>query len=695
MSYRLDGDVQYIKGVGPKRANMFAEEGIETVEDLLFYLPARYEDRSKLKKIISLKPRETVTVSGNIISTYLRKTKKKGFTIFEAVIKDDTASIKCLWMNQPYLQNILEKGKKVFLHGKVKRDKYNPSTIQIMNPDYEFAGSDKVHTKGIVPVYGTVGDIHPKRLRRIMKNAVENLSSDIDSFIPSPLEKKREFIGRREALVKVHFPEENTDVEKLNRGNSAAHRRLIYEEFLLLQTGLILKGRKNKEESSGIVFETSDKISSILKDLLPFSLTEAQRRTFAEVVEDMTSPFQMNRLIQGDVGSGKTIVALLSILLAVENGYQTAIMAPTEILAEQHFKKFRDLLKDKEYSIVMLKGSQPAGEKKKILEAVESGEADIAVGTHALIQEKVNFEKLGFVVVDEQHRFGVLQRGSIQEKGYNPDIIVMTATPIPRSLALTVYGELDLSVIDELPPGRKKIITKVAEEGKREKIYDFLEKKIKEGGRAYIVYPMIEESEDLDLNAAEEMSEHLNEAFEDFEVGLIHGQMGSEQRDETMNAFQKGEIQILVSTTVIEVGIDVPEANLMVVENAERFGLAQLHQLRGRIGRGEKKSYCILMTGDDISDKARRRMNIMEETSDGFRIAREDLNIRGPGDFFGTQQSGIPDFRIGNIVKDRDILEIARNDAGDYLDGIYKEDKRLLTKTKREWGKRFGLIEVG
>jgi len=576
------------------------------------------------------------------------------------------------------------------------------------NPQYEVLsrGEDEsVHTGRVVPIYQRVADLSPRMVRTVMHNVFKALPGPLPEPLPSAMMERRGLMPRLEALRMVHFPPEEADLDQYQSRGSEAHRRLIFEEFFLLQLALGMR-RESRLRSSRAPFDTSPEIRGKLQSILPFHLTSAQKRAFREIVEDMTAGSPMNRLLQGDVGSGKTIVALLAMLLSVENGRQAALMAPTELLAEQHFRVMSRLLSGHSYRLHLLTGTLTAAQRRPLLRGLEDGYIQMLVGTHALIQGGVVFKDLGLVVIDEQHRFGVAQRAALRGKGDSgagPDVLVMTATPIPRSLALTVYGDLDLSVIDELPPGRKPIRTHVRPESSRARILDFLRRQVAEGRQVYVVLPLVEESEKSDLKAAVEMARELREgALAGLPIGLVHGRMKPEERDDVMRRFASGEISVLVSTTVIEVGIDVPNATTMLVEHAERFGLSQLHQLRGRVGRGEHESHCILVHSDEITDEAARRLEVMKESSDGFTISEKDLEIRGPGEFLGTRQSGLPEIRIGNIIRDFAVLEDARKEAAGVLERLRSargeadpELEELTRHMGRHWGARIDLMDIG
>jgi ATP-dependent DNA helicase RecG len=686
--------LQYIKGVGPKSAEVLKKGGYEVVGDFLYHLPFRYEDRRRFTKIPQLRPGMKVPILAKIKETTFKRAYRGRLTIFEALLDDGSASIKAIWFNQPYLRNIIKQGRIGIFFGKANYSKYGSLTLQIENPEYEFILEKEkgiIHSGRIVPIYRRIGSISSKKIRNVMYEILENVKSQVPEILPPKILEKYSLIQRYRSLQGVHFPLGETSLDDLHLYKTSFHRRLIFEEFFLMQLGLALKRQGVKVEEKGIEYKVTDELRKKLASILPFTLTNAQRRVLKEIGEDLKSGHPMNRLLQGDVGCGKTIVALLTMMVAVENKFQAAIMAPTEILAEQHHFNIIGLLEDTDFKVDLLTSAVKGADRKRILSDITSGKSQILVGTHALIQEGVEFKKLGCAVIDEQHRFGVLQRANLIEKGLRPDTLVMTATPIPRSLALTVYGDLDVSIIDELPPGRTPIKTFVRDEGSRKKIYEFIRDEISQGRQAYIVYPIIEESEKMDLKAAQKMYEDLSEnIFPDLNVGLIHGRLKSDEKDKVMSDFVKGTIRILVSTTVIEVGIDVKNATIMMIENAERYGLSQLHQLRGRIGRGGEQSYCILLVGPKISEEAMRRLEVMERSTDGFYIAEKDLEIRGPGEFLGTKQSGIPDLKVGNIIRDRLVVQAAREEAFAYIESQKdKEDaiyQRLMYHLKKRWG---------
>ncbi len=661
---KLNLSVQYLKGVGPKMSERFAAKKIATVEDLLYFLPRTYEDRREIKKINRLEAEKIQTTIGAVTSSQLRYFGRR--KILETVISDGTGNMTAKWFKgqMSYLLDVFKQGTKVIFTGLVKPDYKGKSMI---HPDYEILDEkdedNLLNFKRIVPIYSETEGLHQKYFRKVMNFALENYSRYVASPIPDNICEKRNLINIHEALLSVHFPGNNESVEQFITSRSDAHRRLIYDEFFFFQLGMAVK-RSGSILEKGIPFKVTGKFLEKFYSILHFELTAAQKRVIGEIQNDMSKATAMNRLLQGDVGSGKTIVSMAAMITACENSYQAAIMAPTEILAKQHFENISSWAGQLGLNAVLLTGSMTNSARSEVLDQIQNGEANIIIGTHALIQEDVDFHRLGMVVIDEQHRFGVMQRATLRGKGINADVLVMTATPIPRTLAMTVYGDLDVSVIDEMPPGKKPVHTVVLPESKRDKVYQTISAELAKGHQAFIVYPLVEESETLDLKDATNMSKHLQkDIFPNCRVGLIHGKMKEKEKDEVMREFLENKIQILVSTTVIEVGIDVPRASLMIIEHAERFGLSQLHQLRGRVGRRDIPSSCILLTDFKCSADARKRLKVMEKTTDGFAIAEEDLAIRGPGDFLGTRQSGLPDFRIASIIRDARILNDAKEDA--------------------------------
>lgn len=671
----LQTPVRYFKGVGPKRADELARLGMHTAEDVLYYLPSRYEDRSNFTRIRDLKIGEPQTVQGEVVTVTSRRTKS-GLAMFQIAITDRTGSVHAVWFNQPYLKDYFRRGQKVVLYGKVELyDK-----VQIVSPEYEILkgdGADSIHIGRIVPIYPSTSQLTQKYLRSLVHAAVTHYYRSLVERLPTYILARDHMVDIRFAINNIHFPVSFDNLEK-------AYRRIVFEEFFMLQLALALKKKGMKLAEEGLNHTLAGELAGSFKKSLPFELTEGQKRAVVDIERDMSSSKPMNRLLEGDVGSGKTIVAAYALTLTVQNGFQGVMMAPTEVLARQHFISLSELLMPLGINIALLVGGIDQKTKDNIHSDIKEGRIDILVGTHAIIQEAVGFKKLGLAVVDEQHKFGVTQRATLKGKGHNPHILIMTATPIPRTLALTVYGDLDISVIRELPKGRKPIVTYWVEEEKREKAYGFIKEEIKKGRQAYVVCPLIDapaQGAKRKAQSAEEMFEKLkNETFVGYKVGLLHGRMGSKEKEKAMKDFKKGKIKVLVSTVVIEVGIDVPNAAVMLIENAERFGLAQLHQLRGRVGRGEHESYCILLS-NPTTEGAAERLRAIEGTLDGFQIAEADLNIRGPGEFFGTRQHGLPEIRFGNILKDFGIMELARKEAFDLVGrdpDLEEEHHRML-----------------
>jgi len=667
-AHGLNLPVQYLKGVGPKKAGLLKKLGIQTVKDALYYLPAQYEDRRNKKSIFDIKLGEIVTLEGHIVQINEIKTKTN-LSIIEAVISDGTGFLKAKWFNQLYLKKILKEKQKIKLFGKAQID-WRGTYIEIVNPEYELEQTFNSQTQEILPVYRLTEGLSQKQMQSIMQAALEFGIPFIEEHLPENLIKKLNLPYLNEALQYVHFPPSDGDIKVFNEKNSDFHRRIIFDELFLLQLGILLM-KQNRIGEKGISFKPEGKLLKKFLENLPFKLTQAQQKVIKEILQDMEKPTPMNRLLQGDVGSGKTVVALVAMLAAVECGYQAALMAPTEILAEQHYLNIYSLLKGLPVNVVILTSSN------RHANLISSGAADLIIGTHALIQEDVHFKNLGFVVIDEQHRFGVIQRAALKKKGLNPDTLVMTATPIPRTMALTIYGDLDYSVLDELPRGRKPVLTKVIEPQNKKIIYKMIDEEVSSGGQVYVVYPLIEESESMDLKSATQGYEALQKLFPQYRVGLLYGKMPAKQRDEIMKEFRAGKIHILVATTVIEVGVDVPNATLMIITHTERFGLAQLHQLRGRVGRGIRPSKCILLPYK-LTEEAKLRLNAIVNYSDGFKIAEEDMKIRGPGELFGFKQSGMPDLKVADLMRDQNLLEIARKEA----EIILTEDSTLRSYPK-------------
>jgi len=692
----LGASVQFVKGVGPLRAVALAQAGVVSVSDLLHHIPLRYEDRRSFAHIAELQPGMKVSVSGIVAASGLRRGRR--MSLFEVRLEDATGRLKAIWFNQPYLRDVLAKGRRVVLFGRVEKDAYTRHLV-MPSPQHELLESDEaqgIHTGRIVPIYEKLGPLSGNVLRRSLTALAGQIPDDLPDTLPSDVRGVLGVIPLGTALREVHAPHSG-DLALLNRFRSPAHVRLILEEFFLFELGMVLRGRGLHREPKSVSFQVTDRVREAVKRILPFHLTSAQKRVLREIANDMKASYPMNRLIQGDVGSGKTIVALLAMVLAVENGYQAAFMAPTEILAEQHYLTFRRLVAPCGYRVETLSSGLKGKDRRDALLRLSSGESPVAVGTHALIQEGVGFRRLGLAVIDEQHRFGVLQREDLRRKGYDVEVLVMTATPIPRTLALTAYGDLDVSLLDERPPGRAPIKTLREVATGRRRVRALVLEQVRMGRQAYVVYPLVEESEKLeDVQAAIQMAGEWRAALGAVRVGLIHGRMPSAEKEAVMSAFACGNIQVLVATTVIEVGLDVPNATIIVIEHAERFGLSQLHQLRGRVGRGGAASTCVLLSSGRLSDTARARLEVMERTDDGFAIAEKDLEIRGPGDFFGTRQWGMPSFRVSQILRDRDLLEQARSAAIKYADGLGSSRGSLHSFFETgAWERRFGLARVG
>jgi ATP-dependent DNA helicase RecG len=695
----LSTPLQFLKGVGPRKAADLKRAGLHSIEDLLYRLPFRYEDRSRMQPIASLRPGAKAAVLGEIKSAHLATTRRRGFKIFHLVLGDASGAVRCTWMNQAFLADILKPHMQVVVFGDVKMDS---SGLHFMNAEYEVVAGDGrddglagVHTGRIVPFYEKTGTVTPNMQRRLVRQALDQLPAEIPDALPRDVRERLNLAGRRIALEESHFPPNEGSVDILNAFRSPAQRRLIFEEFFLYQIGHAWRRHAGSTELKPFVPKVDDRIRASAAAVLPFKLTPGQKRALKEIVDDMQHPAPMHRLLQGDVGAGKTIVALLAAIVAMENGLQVAFMAPTEILASQHYSNLARLLSQSRFRIDLLTGSTPGLHKHTVLANIERGSTHLIVGTHALVQDRIAFHKLGLVVIDEQHRFGVAQRAALRAKGLRPDVLLMTATPIPRTLALTDYSELDVSKIPDLPPGRKPVKTWVKPESRRDEIYQLIRDQLDAGRQAYIIYPLVEESEKIDLKSATEMADHLQaEVFPAYRVALLHGRLKQDVKDRVMHAFVRGHIHVLVSTTVVEVGVDVPNASIMVVEHAERFGLSQLHQLRGRVGRGPWESHCILLYQAPWTDDARERLKAMADTGDGFAIAERDLELRGPGDFFGTRQSGLPKLRTGDLVRDRDIMEEAHREARRLVDaGTLTPELTAFVQDK--WQEQFGLIEVG
>jgi ATP-dependent DNA helicase RecG len=698
-THPLATPLQFVKGIGPQRAKLLGNLGLRTVEDALYYLPTRHEDRSQLTPLRSLKPNDVTTVSG-IVRAVSPPPRGRPRMPLSVLLGDGTGFLTCVWFGQGYLERLFRRGQRLIVHGKAQR--YRSGPLQMQVKDFEIVedesgegaaepGDETLHTGRLVPVYGLTRGLTARPMRRLMKRLVDGYVDGLEDPLPDALRARHHLEVLSVALRGGHFPKAEADY-------AAARRRLVYDEFLLLQLGLAIR-RQRQGRQPGLAMNPPGSLARRLLASLPFALTAAQERVWREIRLDMAEPYPMNRLLQGDVGSGKTIVAALAVLTAVESGYQAALMAPTEILAEQHLMTLGQLLSPLGVEVALLTNAVKGKAREQVRAGAADGSLACVVGTHALVQGDVGFRRLGLAVVDEQHRFGVNQRATLRRKGESPDVLVMTATPIPRTLALTLYGDLEVSVIDQLPPGRKPVITKTRTESARRQIYAFLREQVGQGRQIYVVYPLVEESEAIDLRAATEMADRLQrEVFPDLTVGLLHGRVPFAEKDRVMREFKAGRLHILVSTTVIEVGIDVPNASVMLIEHAERFGLSQLHQLRGRVGRGPWRSYCILLSGA-ASEDARRRLEAMTATGDGFKIAEADLSLRGPGDFFGTRQSGLPEFRVADLLRDAAALEAARRDAV----ALIREDPNLLAPAHRalrgallqRWRGKLDLAGVG
>ena len=757
----LDTPVKFVRGVGPHVSELLAGKGILTAEDLLYHLPFRYEDRQNPRSLDELKPGETASVIAEVRGAILLRTRR--MPLFELTVGQGRHVLKCIWFHAHYLDGKFHAGQTVALYGKVEPSR-STSNLKMIQPQFEILpdSSDDAETRllevgRITPVYESLGGsrLASRWQRKVIFHLLEGVRGAVPECLPREMLARLDLPGREAALRDVHFPPEGTSLMQLQSAATPAHRRLVFEELFFLELGLEVKRRRMRERK-GVSFATGDQVREAIREVLPFHPTAAQKRTLGEIVSDMREPSPMRRLLQGDVGSGKTIVALQAMLVAMENGYQAALMAPTEILATQHFLAARKLLErsSRKYRLVLLTGSLDEDRKRYNRGLINRGEAQLVIGTHALIEEKVEFDRLGLVVVDEQHRFGVLQRFRLMKKPNQPepDVLVMTATPIPRTLALSLYGDLDVSVLDELPPGRTPIVSRRVPGERAAEVWDFVRKQVAQRRQAYIVYPVIEGAQDdqpeLDfshdepetapssagsrtpaaqktarkaktadlfpaaikeanpsaksgLKSAVAMHEHLRTGpLAGLRLGLLHGRLDADEKEVIMRRFQRGEIDVLVATTVIEVGVDVPNATVMVVEHAERFGLAQLHQLRGRVGRGAVKSYCILMTGPRVSEQAEERLNAMVRTQDGFELAELDLSMRGPGEFFGTRQAGLPDFRVANLLRDKQVLELAKQEAARFAkapayEGSDPERERVRAHLKAAWQRRYGLIEAG
>lgn len=759
----LSTPIKYVKRIGERVAEALAKRGVETVEDLLYHLPFRYEDRLNPLPIASLKDGMMASVIGEVRGTVLLRTRR--MPLFEMTVGQGLSTVKCMWFHGDYLRDKFRAGQMVALYGRVEASRSSAGKFKMIQPQFEILPAQEgpeaefvgLEMGRIVPVYEFLGGttawgakLTSRWLRRVLWGILEELAAQpgaVPETLPPAMLARLQLPGRIEALRAVHFPEAGTPMTELMSAATAGHRRLIFEELFYLELGLELKRRRMRERE-GTAFTTGVKVREALKQILPFHPTAAQKRVLGEIATDMRHARPMRRLLQGDVGSGKTIVAMQAALIAIENGYQTALMAPTEILATQHYLSAKKLLgaalsprTGRPYRVALLTGSLDDAAKREARGRIYRGETDLAIGTHALIEDKVDFDNLGLIVVDEQHRFGVQQRFRLMKKdtALDPDVLVMTATPIPRTLALTLYGDLDASVIDELPPGRTPIVTRRTTEERADDVWAFVRKQVEQGRQAYIVYPVIEGAKDdqpeLDfaqpeeteksvesgrkgnakkkaakpeklfepkkaLRAATDMYEELRSgAFAGLRLGLLHGRLSADDKEVVMRRFQRGDIDVLIATTVIEVGVDVPNASVMVIEHAERFGLAQMHQLRGRVGRGAAKSYCILMTGGRVSEAAEARLDAMVRTQNGFELAELDLQQRGPGEFFGTRQAGLPEFRVANLLRDRALLELAKKEAAHFAERpdpalSHEETAAVWERLKQQWQRRYGLVEA-
>jgi ATP-dependent DNA helicase RecG len=696
----LNDPMQFIKGVGPRKAILLEKLRLTSIEDCLYFLPFRFEDRTRFNKISQAVPGEYVTLTGEVLGSgtkFMGRRKR----VFEVIIQDETGVIRAKWFrfNETYMKEKFATGKKIILSGKSTINKR--SGLEIIHPDTEQVSGENVSSLEIgkiVPIYHVTDGLHLKSMRTIIKNVLDNYLHLAEEFLPDDMIQRHNFVSRAEAIAQSHFPPEGSSLHELDSFKTLAQRRLVFEELFLIQLALAFRKNRVGEEHTGTAFKTRGELIKRFVKLLPFTLTSAQKKVLGEIMNDLEKKIPMNRLIQGDVGSGKTIIALTALLTAVDNGTQSALMVPTEILAEQHYLNILPFCEKLGIQIKLVTSALKGKERKSYFEDIQNGKTQIAIGTHSLIQKDIRFKKLGLAVIDEQHRFGVMQREAIGKKGDQPHLLIMTATPIPRSLALTLYGDMDVSLLDELPPGRQEVVTNLFFENRREQAYDIMKKQLQQGRQAFVVCPLIEESESIDLKAVVTVFNFIQEKFPGFTACLIHGKLKKEERQNIMSRFLKKEIQVLVSTTVIEVGIDVPNATVMIIEHAERFGLAQLHQLRGRVGRGIHTSFCLLMAYHPVSDEGQARMKAMQNSGDGFVIAEEDLKIRGPGDFMGTRQSGMPLLKIANLLRDIQVLETARNEAFQLIEsdpGISDPKHQPLNKAlNRFLGNYMELMEV-
>ncbi|MEO5824181.1 MAG: ATP-dependent DNA helicase RecG [Vicinamibacteraceae bacterium] len=707
-----------LKGVGDRRAADLASAGLQTIEDLLVRFPLRYEDRGHPKPLVELAPGRICSAIGTVVSATIKRTRRPGFSVFEVALRDRTGTARAVWFNQRFLKDVLHAGQTLALFGKVEQ---GVGGLQFASPQYEIladeplaggwlgaagqeGADDEPHVDplpatdeplGIVPIYERIGTLTPKLQRGLVAQALATLPADLPDELPDAVRRRLDLPSRRDALVAVHQPAPGADVDALNKARSPGHMRLIFEEFFAFQTGVLLRRRARLAERKPHTYRVDDALREKTRALLPFALTPGQKIAVRDIVADLQKSEPMNRLLQGDVGSGKTLVATLAALVALESGLQVAIMAPTEILAEQHVRTLSRFFATTRYGVALLTGRTGGVERRERLANIANGTIPLVVGTHALVQETVQFARLGLVVVDEQHRFGVVQRADLRKKGAMPDVLVMTATPIPRTLALTTYGELDVTVMRDRPPGRSPIATTVRPESRRDDVWTFVRGELAAGRQGYVIYPLVEESEKIDVRDATAMADHLSQTvFPEWPVGLLHGRLTPDAKQRVMDAFTSGALRLLVATTVVEVGVDVPNATVIVVEHAERFGLSQLHQLRGRVGRGTEQGHCVLLYQSPLTDEARARLKAIADSGDGFALAEQDLILRGPGDVFGTRQAGMPTLRIGDLVRDAAILARARDEASTWLDEAPPDDP-TLAGIRAGWADRFGLVHVG
>ena len=696
----LSTPLQYVKGVGPRRAADLERVGLLTVEDLLLRFPLRYEDRAALLPVAKLRPGATATIVGDVVTSGIRPTRRPGFRLFELVVKDASGPVRAVFPNQSFLRDVFHPGQRVVLYGALE---YRGGGLQFTNPEYEIVrgegGGDEddatIHTGRIVPIYEKAGSVTPRMQRSLVASLLASMPANLADPLPAAIRQRRGLPERAPAIAEAHFPSPGTPIDELNAYRAPAQQRLVFEEFFLFQAGLVLKKRQHASDRKARPVVVDDRVRESARQVLPFKLTAGQKTALREIVTDMQRPEPMNRLLQGDVGAGKTIVALLAAIVAMENRLQVAFMAPTEILADQHYLTIRKLLDKSRFRVALLTGSATAAKRREIRAELASGAIHLVVGTHALAEQGVEFHELGLVIIDEQHRFGVIQRATLREKGWHPDVLVMTATPIPRTLALTAFGDLDTSVIADLPPGRQPIRTISRAESRRDDVYELARRELEAGRQAYVIYPLVDESEKVDLRAATAMADTLQaDVFPEYRVALLHGRLKSDEKDRVMAAFARGDVHVLASTTVVEVGVDVANATFMIVEHAERFGLSQLHQLRGRVGRGEHPSTCVLLYQPPLSEPGKARLDALVETTDGFVIAERDLAQRGPGDFFGTRQSGLPTLRVGDLLRDHALMEEARREAVAWLDAD-NGAQSLVQYLSANWTQRFGLVGVG